>query len=281
MSIGNGSSDQLSDGVEAGDSLDEPQAILVVKKFELRPPASQNVVDIFTSKWASDLGAVVPGVKAGAAALFAGDVRPQQLADAFGVGGRLDGMRVLELGPLEGGHTYQLERLGAQSIVAIEGNVEAYLKCLIVKELSPLTKSQFWLGDFLPYLETTEDRYDIVMCSGVLYHMTEPFRLIEAIGRVAPHCFVWTHYYDPEHYRGPERQPVTDPARPGVVMYAHRHQDRAGGMFWGSTRPVSVWLKRHDILDGFSQAGFGRLTVVGESVDHPNGACFTFAASRF
>ncbi len=37
-------------------------------------------------------------------------------------------MNILELGPLEGAHTYQLR------ILAIEANAEAFLKCLVVKE---------------------------------------------------------------------------------------------------------------------------------------------------
>jgi hypothetical protein len=68
------------------------------------------------------------------------------LADRFGVRGRLDDMSLLELGPLEGAHTYQLEKLGAKSILAIEANVEAFLKCLITKEITGLQVAKFMLG---------------------------------------------------------------------------------------------------------------------------------------
>ena len=42
---------------------------------------------------------------------------------------------VLELGPLEGGHSYMFEQLGAKEITAIEANSRAFLKCLIIEEL--------------------------------------------------------------------------------------------------------------------------------------------------
>ena len=63
-------------------------------------------------------------------------------AQVFGTRGRLAGFGILELGPLEGAHTYRLEQLGAERILAIEANVEAYLKCLIVKEILGLIKSK-------------------------------------------------------------------------------------------------------------------------------------------
>lgn len=60
---------------------------------------------------------------------------------------------VLELGPLEAGHTYLIEKLGASSVLGIESNARAYLKCLVVKEVMGMTKSHFLLGDFVPFLK--------------------------------------------------------------------------------------------------------------------------------
>ena len=117
-------------------------------KFELRPPSIQNAIDIFAGKWASDLGPVCDVTGTGSSDLFR-DPRPQMAADALGHERRLDGFRVLELGPLEAAHTYLLERLGASEIVAVEANTEAFLKCLIVKEALGLTNAQFLCGDIV------------------------------------------------------------------------------------------------------------------------------------
>ncbi len=256
------------------------KSILQFNKFEHRAPAAQNAIDIFSGKWACDLGTVCPGTKAGTSRLFTHDSRPKMLAEAFGSGGRLDGMSVLELGPLEGGHTYQLEHLGAREIVAIEANVEAYLKCLIVKEITGLKSAKFMLGDFREYLLSCERSFDIVMCSGVLYHMVDPIELIQLISRVTSHCFVWTHYYDELHYPGPPRELVTDARYPGVEMYALPYTGMGDDRFWGGNKPQALWLRRDQILNAFSGAGLSDLKLIDDTPDHPNGACCTFVASR-
>jgi SAM-dependent methyltransferase len=250
------------------------------RKFERRAPAHQNAVDIFEGKWASDLGAVCPGLRSGEVALFADDTRPRILAERLGSAGRLDNLSVLELGPLEGGHTYQLEKLGAKRVLAIEANVEAFLKCLIVKEIAELRVARFMLGDFTEYLMTTEERFDIVMCCGVLYHQADPLQLIEAIARVTSKCFVWTHYFDASHYRGPPREVRPHPRYPGVKLYATVYRDMDYGRYWGGIQPVSAWLTRDDLLTAFKGAGFRSIEVLDDAPDHPGGTAITFTASR-
>jgi predicted RNA methylase len=41
--------------------------------------------------------------------------------------GPLDGQSVLDLGPLEGGHTYMALQAGARRVVAVEGNARHFL----------------------------------------------------------------------------------------------------------------------------------------------------------
>jgi hypothetical protein len=52
-------------------------------------------------------------------------------------------------------------------------------------------------------------------------------------------------------------------------------------LFWGGNRPISVWLERNDIVSAFRRVGFDKIDVIDEAPDHPNGACFSFAARRF
>ena len=72
----------------------------------------------------------------------------------FAVGrfGGVQGLSILELGPLESGHPYMLQKAGAREIVAVEANTRAYLKCLIAKEVLGLEAAHFTLGDFEEYL---------------------------------------------------------------------------------------------------------------------------------
>ena len=129
------------------------QATVNAAKFDQRPPQAQNAIDIFRDRWASDLSDVVPGVVSGPARHFGSDARPVHAMQHLARSAGMTAPRILELGPLEGGHTYQLDRLGAAEIVAVESNVEAYLKCLIAKELTGIKNARFLLGDFVEHLK--------------------------------------------------------------------------------------------------------------------------------
>jgi hypothetical protein len=252
-------------------------------KFETRAPSPQNAADIFKDAWASDLGEVAPGVAGtGPGRYFAGDPRPGWAAQALGREGRFDGMRVLELGPLEGAHTYQIEKLGAREVLAIEANVEAFLKCLIVKEITGLKLTKFMLGDFVEYLETSPSQFDVIFCSNVLYHLQDPIDVIRLIAQMTDKVFCSTHYYDEAHYPGPPRESEVDPRYPGVNLYVHHRkaEDGQGPQFWGGNKLKTVWLRRRDILNAFRDAGLSSTHIFQDDVDHPNGASIIFTASR-
>lgn len=246
-------------------------------KFCEQLPCEQNAVDIFSGRWASKLPFHIEGLSAGETPLFDGDQRPVFAAHAFGdVFKRLDGFQVLELGPLEGGHTYQLERFGAQ-VTAIEGNAEAYLKCLVVKELYNL-KSKFYLGDFIKYLETANKTYDLIFAAGVLYHMMEPVKLIELMCKRSPRCFIWTHYYDAEICSDFIECPVTCGDQ-SVLHYQKDYGDRSHGRFWGGLADAASWLRRQDIVDALKRFGHTNVEIVSEDTGHPNGPCLSLVSS--
>ena len=99
-------------------------------------PSAQNALDIFKGEWASVLPPPYNHLQAGGIPLF----QDQRAAWALEQLGGCQGQRVLELGPLEGAHSYILQQHGAASVTAIEANTRAYLKCLIVKELLGLDR---------------------------------------------------------------------------------------------------------------------------------------------
>jgi SAM-dependent methyltransferase len=257
---------------------DPNRATLSFRKFHDIAPSAQAAIDLFKGHWASRFPDLDPPVIAGDAPLFTVDHRPGQAAAAFGGGsGRLDGSRVVELGPLEGGHTYQLERLGAE-VIAIEGNAEAYLKCLIVKEVLGM-RAKFLLGDFGRYLDGVERPFDVVFASGVLYHMEEPLRLIERICRAGDNAFLWTHYYDPERCQGFQGAVI---AHGGVSVEHFRkgYGDQSHGRFWGGLDDAACWLPRDEIVRAFKAFGHTNVDVLEANPDHPHGPCFTIATSR-
>jgi hypothetical protein len=202
--------------------------------------------------------------------------------------GGVVGRTVLELGPLEGAHTYLLDKLGATDIVSIEANPRAYLKCLIFKEVTGITRTQFQCGDFMQFLRVTHRKFDLAVGSGVLYHMQAP---LELLGRLAATCqivYLWTHYYDAErvpnapHLKGRFADPVAQEFG-GFTAEVHPHRyllDRFKTDFFGGPAPYSCWLTRDTILAALKHYGFDDVTVGCEQPDHRYAPALALVARR-
>src|SRR5215212_97505 len=157
-------------------------------------PSAQNAIDIFKGEWASRFPAALgTPVEAGGIPLF----EDGRIIWAINELGGIQGNRILELGPLEGGHSYMLELYGAASVISIEANTRAYLKCLIAKELLDMKRVKYLCGDFIEYLKTSAEQFDMIMGSGVLYHMRNPVELLSLLAGHTNRLFLWTHYFDP------------------------------------------------------------------------------------
>ena len=139
----------------------------VLDSYVRTTPTPQNALNIFQGEWTSRLPEPLAQYQAGTLGLF-DDERIKWLASEIG---GLSEKSVLELGPLEGGHTSMLEQLGAADITAIEANTRAFLKCLIVKELLNLQHAHFLCGDCVEYLHQPGPSFEVCVASGVLYHM--------------------------------------------------------------------------------------------------------------
>lgn len=263
----------------AGPSLD------VLDLYRMEAPSPANAVDIFAGDWSSVLPAEA-GVDTGGFAPLFDDGRVSWAVETIG---GIEGGRVLELGPLEGGHTYSLEvDHGAAEIVAIEANQRAYLRCLVAKEVLGTRRSRFLLGDFNRYMAETDERFDLVVACGVLYHMEEPARHIGLLCSMADTVFVWTHYYDraqiesnPNLARkfGASTEVVVD----GVRHTVHRQDylDALGwGGFCGGGRPSANWLELADIVAIFDHNGFDITDTGFEHPDHEHGPAIAFVARR-
>jgi hypothetical protein len=120
---------------------------------ETRATADQNALGVFSGRSASMVDEAAPALKSGLSAMFGPeDPRPTMAAQRLGDSpNSLSGMKVLEFGPLEGAHTRQLCRLGADGVVEVEANFDTYLEGLIVKQISQTPHSRFLLGDGLLY----------------------------------------------------------------------------------------------------------------------------------
>lgn len=243
-------------------------------------PSSQNSIDIFKSEWSSS----VPDCDSGHALLFE-DSRIQRLIQK--AGGVTD-KKILELGPLEGGHTFMLDKAGAASITSIESNQRAYLKCLITKEILNY-KSKTLLGDFIPYLEAArknDEKYDFILASGVLYHLVNPIMVIDHILSITKQVGIWTQYYDRQIVQRKFGNKFSSNVEvidyKGVKIEMCR-QEYEGALNWpgfcGGSAPFSYWLTKESFLNILKINGFVS-QVLDDDPEFQNGPCMLLYAEK-
>jgi hypothetical protein len=129
----------------------------ILDAYVSESPSAERAFGLFAGEWSSE----IPGYGFGQAKLF-DDYRIRWVEEQCG---GLKGKRILELGPLEGGHTYMMARAGAASITSIEANTRAFLKCLVVQNALKF-EADFRLGDFRRYLANNAEVYDLLLASG-------------------------------------------------------------------------------------------------------------------
>lgn len=232
----------------------------IPRHFVTSSPTHQNAVDLFPGAWATAL----PGVQtSGDRVSLDGDLRMADAAQAFG---GLEGFKVLELGPLEGAHSCQLEKLGCAEVTAIESKVDSFLRCLVTKNLLNL-RTTFLLGDFRHYLNETDKKFDLIVAAGVLYHMTDPVELIYSITQRCDRVYLWTMHFDREviqgnaglrfAFRADKEESVE---RRGFKARYHKrlyeNTNTADASFYGGDAPGSIWMELSEIIDCFEHFGF-------------------------
>jgi hypothetical protein len=249
--------------------------------FVGKAPSNQNIIDIFDGEWSSTMPPEASAhATPGHAALFA----DPRLSWAHDVLGPFTDKQILELGPLEGAHTYMLEKFGAASITAVEANTRAFLKCLCVKEVMNLSRAHFMLGSFIPFLETCQP-YDFIIASGVLYHMTDPVYLLQLLMQRSNGFMLWTHYYEAEALRGQSDEiKFMPPTRLGDTQYVGSKRiypdvSLAWKGFSGGLESYAIWLTKASLLECLDNGGFD-VQINFDQPDHPNGPSLALCATR-
>jgi hypothetical protein len=230
----------------------------------------------------STLGPVV----AGEAALFEDPRVDWAIRKLAEIGFPIGQSNVLELGPLEGGHTYKLIKEGAKTVTAIEAHSEAFLKCLVLKEVLSMERVNFLYGDAMAFLRVIGHKYDVGFVSGFLYHMANPVELIELLTKRTNAIYIWTVFWDKEFSDKNPTQPagsagtqVSDFAGFRHTLHKHDYGKVSNyGNFWGGPDSFANWMEGNQILEALSYFGFSKQIVEFEK--NPNGSAMRLVATR-
>jgi SAM-dependent methyltransferase len=254
----------------------------ILNSYVRGAPSGRQALEIFAGEWSSRLPPPYD-VITGSSELFE-DARIKWILEV--VGG-VQGYRILELGPLEAGHTTMLERAGAGTITAVEGNTRAFLKCLIVKEVLGLERSHFLCGDIHEFLTECTDQFDLCLASGVLYHMRDPVAVLQAMTRVSDRLALWTHYYDPAVLDHPEIAvhfgSATERAIGDLTFTEHRYEYGEAltwNGFCGGSAHYANWLERDTILECLRRAGFDSIEIGFDEAMAQHGPALALVAQR-
>jgi protein-L-isoaspartate O-methyltransferase len=247
-------------------------------------PSEQNALDLFQGEWSSLFPPPLSHLRAGQIPLFQ-DSRIAWMIQSLG---GVEGFRVLELGPLEGGHSYMLDRAGAAAVTSVEANPRAFMKCLTAKELLGMPKVSFRLGDFREFLGSTEENWDLCVASGVLYHMLDPVELLKSLAQRSDRIFLWTHYYDEAVIQSTpylsHRFGKSITGKSGSFSYTLHRLNYLEALeskaFTGGSAQYSHWLPRADIFGALEHFGFKNFLTNDEKPDHPHGPSFSILATR-
>jgi SAM-dependent methyltransferase len=178
--------------------------------------------------------------------------------------GPFDGLRVLDLGCMEGIFALEFGRLGAE-VIGIEARSGHVSRAEFARDALGLDNVEFRLDDVRNLSRETYGEFDIVLALGILYHLDAPsaFRFTEAVSDVTRRLALFdTHYAlrSPSHwdYRGRRYS--------GVVVREHdpsdteADRDRSFGSAVGNLE--SAWLTLPSLFNLLAAVGFSSTVEV-------------------
>lgn len=248
---------------------------MIDDKFVSTFPLNQNGIDCFSGLWYSRFP-VGYGVQAGECSLFE-DKRLEWALQQIQPGNLWD---VLELGPLEAGHSYYMEKhTPVRSITAIEANRLCWVKCLVAKEITDLKRSRFLLGNFIEYLKDSTKEYDLCLALGVLYHMKDPLELISLISKASKRIILWTQLAGDKQVADWQPTKVKEGAFHAQGYINDYGQGTNLGKFIGGIENYAVWLTRDSLVESLKHYGFTNIAF-GPEGENQFGKEITLVASQ-
>jgi SAM-dependent methyltransferase len=171
---------------------------------------------------------------------------------------------VLELGCLEGAHSFSLARRVAR-VTAIEGRAANLEKAQLVQRLLGVENVTFLEAD-VERADLDLGRFDALFCVGLLYHLQRPWLLLDRFPAWSDRVFLQTHFADAAKE---ERDGL-----PGRSYAEFGSRDPLSGL-----SQTSFWLTLPALTGRLEQNGY-RVDELDRDLTHPHGPIVTLAAER-
>jgi Methyltransferase domain len=177
---------------------------------------------------------------------------------------------ILELGSLEGGHSFSLAQYaGVEKVVAIEARSKNIEKAKFVQGLLGDEKVEFVEADLENTDLTKLGEFDAIFCSGLLYHLREPWKLIEQCSKISPNIYIWTQYACEN-----EAKKFSSGFR-GKWYREGSWLDPLSGV-----SKYSFWLSMGSLLNLLTTNNYKNIQILENNLNHPNGCAVTFSAKQ-
>jgi SAM-dependent methyltransferase len=181
-------------------------------------------------------------------------------------GGSLAGLRILDVGCLEGGYTAAFALLGAADALGLEVRRTNLARCAYLAEALDLPAFRFVQGDAKGISRETHGTFDVVFAAGLLYHLDDPY---DFLARVRPmterFLLLDTHIAHPTahaHGCAPRLSALERDGRSYVGRVAHEYdasidEPVLDGLVWSSYgNPSSFWLTEDSLVAMLHDLGY-------------------------
>ena len=198
------------------------------------------------------------------------------------VAARGEHLRIVDLGCLEGGYSIEFARQGHE-VVGIDARQLNIDRAVAAKENLGLSNVKFAVHDVKNLADYGQ--FDVVFCSGLLYHLDDPKRYLDLLGQVATRALILnTHYardVDPVYDDGAADAERVDfslgelteheglPGRWYPEYSSDDPRSEVEGRLWAAfSNERSFWPTKPALLAACRNAGFAAIYEQHDFVDH-------------
>jgi SAM-dependent methyltransferase len=177
---------------------------------------------------------------------------------------------ILELGSLEGAHSFILaQHPGVKRVVALEGREANLRKARFVQEQLRIDNIEFAQANLEHADLSAFGKFDAIFCCGLLYHLPEPWKLIEQCPPIAPLLFIWTQY-----------AAETEARDVGRGLRGKIHVEGGADEPLSGMSATATWLTLDSLRVLLAASGYDSVEIIDDDPGHANGPAVTIGARR-